>query len=56
MYLVVLLTKKNTYILFIGLEIRPQTALINLRFVQTAADSSERRSERAHQPVKKIYG
>jgi hypothetical protein len=29
MYLVVLLTKKNTYILFIGLEIRPQTALIN---------------------------
>jgi hypothetical protein len=35
-YLVVLLTKKNSYILFTGLEIRPQTALISLRFVQTA--------------------
>jgi hypothetical protein len=38
-----------------GLEIRPQTALISLRFVQTAAISSDRRSRRANQPVKNIY-
>ncbi len=38
-----------------GLEIKPQTALISLRFVQTAANSSDRRSRRANQPVKNIY-
>ncbi len=37
---------KKSKKLCIGLEIRPQTALISLRFVQTAANSSDKRSKR----------
>jgi hypothetical protein len=46
---------KKSKKLCIGQEIRPQTALISLRFVQNAADNSDRRSRQAHQPVKEIY-
>ncbi len=46
---------KKSKKLCIGLEIRPQTALICLRFVQTAANSFYRRFRRANQPVKNIY-
>jgi hypothetical protein len=51
----VTMTSKKGKNLCIGPVIRPQTALIGLRFVQTAEDNSDKWSWRAPTPAKDIY-
>ncbi len=54
LYLTVTMKSKKVKSYAFGLEIRPQTALISLRFVQNAAVNSDRRSRQAHQPGKPV--